>query len=136
MCLQLTSININVYLSGISPKNPQDRGSYTNITILGHCLRHLERGDKAEIGRANKLHQALVRLQEAQVVISNGETLTCVRVAGYSCGGYRIDLASKTKQLNHWIHLNTEFRADLLWWDTFLTLWNGCSLLEAHNPNW
>ena len=49
---------------------------------------------------------------------------------------WMIDLASKTKQLDHWIHLNTEFRADLLWWDAFLTLWNGRSILEVHNPNW
>ena len=46
-----------------------------------------------------------------------------------------IDLASKTKQLDQWVHLNSEFRADLLWWDTFPNdLWNGRSMFEVHNP--
>ena len=47
-----------------------------------------------------------------------------------------IDLASKTKQLDHWVHHNSVFSADLLWWDTFQSLWNGRSMFEVHNPIW
>ena len=43
-----------------------------------------------------------------------------------------IDLSAKAKQLNHWVHLNQEFRSDLLWWKLFLTKWNGTSMLRVH----
>ena len=43
-----------------------------------------------------------------------------------------IDLAAKAKQLHHWVHLNQEFRSDLLWWKLFLTKWNGTSMLRVH----
>ena len=35
-----------------------------------------------------------------------------------------IELAAKAKQLDHWLHLSVEFRADLGWWQAFLPAWN------------
>ena len=35
-----------------------------------------------------------------------------------------IELAAKANRLDHWIHLSTEFRADLGWWQAFLPKWN------------
>ena len=32
---------------------------------------------------------------------------------------------------HHWVRLNTQFRADLAWWATFLTSWNGVSLFPG-----
>lgn len=29
----------------------------------------------------------------------------------------------------HHVHLNTDFRSDILWWDTFLESWNGISMI-------
>ena len=42
-----------------------------------------------------------------------------------------IDLSAKAKQLHHWMHLNREFQSDLLWWEQFLTKWNGTSMLQV-----
>ena len=47
-----------------------------------------------------------------------------------------IEVATKTTQFDHWIHLNSEFRADLHWWDSFMSIWNGKSMFEVHNPKW
>ena len=43
-----------------------------------------------------------------------------------------IDLAHSRTSLNHWIHINMDFRSDLLWLHCFLERWNGQSLLMAH----
>ena len=73
-----------------------------------------------------RLLSLIGKLSHACKVIQSGRTfLQCM-----------IDLATKIRQLDHWIHLNAEFQADLLWWDTFLIFWNGRSMLEVHNPNW
>ena len=45
-----------------------------------------------------------------------------------------IDTAQRARQLDHWIHLTAEFRSDLLWWDTFLPLWNGRSMFKVYKP--
>ena len=36
-----------------------------------------------------------------------------------------LNLAHRVERLNHTIHLNQEFKADLDWWKQFLPLWNG-----------
>ncbi len=47
-----------------------------------------------------------------------------------------IDTASSARRINHWVHLNSEFRADLLWWTTFLQYWNGRSFMDIHDTDW
>ena len=40
--------------------------------------------------------------------------------------------AAKVKELDYFTRLNMEFCSDLLWWHTFLTIWNGHSLFRWH----
>ena len=42
-----------------------------------------------------------------------------------------IDLSKRQVHLNGHLRLNTEFRADLQWWATFLDLWNGVAIITA-----
>lgn len=42
-----------------------------------------------------------------------------------------IETSCKCSQLDHWIRLTEEFRADLAWWESFLRVWNGRSLLDG-----
>ena len=45
-----------------------------------------------------------------------------------------LNLAHRVKRLDHTVHLNQDFKADLEWWKQFLPLWNGfASFLE---PAW
>ena len=39
--------------------------------------------------------------------------------------------AAKVKELNYFTRLNLEFRSDLYWWYTFITNWNGRSILRS-----
>jgi hypothetical protein len=43
-----------------------------------------------------------------------------------------INLAAARDSLDHWIRLNSAFKSDLIWWETFLESWNAVSLLESH----
>jgi hypothetical protein len=47
-----------------------------------------------------------------------------------------IDLSKRQMHLNAPMRLNSEFRADLRWWETFIRLWNGVSIISAlcHRP--
>lgn len=40
-----------------------------------------------------------------------------------------IDAATTTQNLDHWVHLNRAARADIAWWHTFLSIWNGTSFM-------
>lgn len=40
-----------------------------------------------------------------------------------------IDLAHKNKQLDHWVHLNEDFKLDLVWWHCFIDSWNGLGMM-------
>ena len=44
--------------------------------------------------------------------------------------------AAKLRKLHFHTRLNVEFRSDLCWWHTFLTDWNGLSLLRWDNSEW
>ena len=43
-----------------------------------------------------------------------------------------IDLLPIANQPDHYIRLNAAFRADLLWWATFIEDWNGISMIPRH----
>ena len=43
-----------------------------------------------------------------------------------------LDIAHSWPSLNHWICLDLEFRADVMWWHVFVDQWNGMSLFVAH----
>lgn len=46
-----------------------------------------------------------------------------------------IDAATSSQELDHWVHLNAIARADLRWWHTFLTVWNGvCVFPPSSKP--
>ncbi len=42
-----------------------------------------------------------------------------------------IELASRAKRIDHWVHLNMEFRADLGWWKAFLPAWNRLCMMQS-----
>ena len=40
-----------------------------------------------------------------------------------------INIAARAKHIDHWAHLNAEFRADVGWWRAFLPVWNNCCMM-------
>ncbi len=66
--------------------------------------------------------QALVgKLQHACKVVRPGRTFL----------RRMFEALSLTNKRHHHIRLNKAFRSDLLWWDTFLTSWNGVAMIEG-----
>ena len=43
------------------------------------------------------------------------------------------DAAATVRELDHRVHLNCAARADLAWWHSFLTTWNGISIMPPTN---
>ena len=44
--------------------------------------------------------------------------------------------AAKLREMHYFTRLDVQFRSDLFWWHTFLTEWNGISLLRWDDDNW
>ena len=42
-----------------------------------------------------------------------------------------LDVAHSVSDLNHHVKLKGEFKSDLAWWESFLEVWNGQSMMEA-----
>ena len=47
-----------------------------------------------------------------------------------------IDVAHGVKHLDHWVHLNQDFKSDLAWWQTFIDSWNGLGMMQSIAANW
>ena len=47
-----------------------------------------------------------------------------------------IDTAQGVKHLDHWVHLNQEFKSDLAWWQMFIDTWNGLGVMQSTAANW
>ena len=38
------------------------------------------------------------------------------------------------KHMDHWVHLNQDFKSDIAWWQTFIT-WNGRGMMQSVATN-
>ena len=47
-----------------------------------------------------------------------------------------LDTVHKAKHLDHWVHLNQEFKSDLAWWHCFMVAWNGLGMMRSVAANW
>ena len=61
----------------------------------------------------------------AKIIVSGHIFLMCM-----------IDMAHKAKQLDHWIHLTTDFKSNLAWWQCFIDYWNGLSIIRIISVDW
>ena len=127
---------------GVPLKWSKVEGPTTELTFLGIVLDTI----KGEIRLPQEKLGQLVYLVSAwshRKACRKRELLSLIGKLAHACKVVKhgrtflrrmIDTAQRARQLDHWIHLTAEFRSDLLWWDTFLPLWNGRSMLEVHNP--
>ena len=88
----------------------------TQLKQLLSSWRHRKRGKKRE------LLSLIGKLSHACKVV----------VAGRLFLRRMIDLSTRVPRLNYWISLDDGFRSDVVWWITFLELWNGCSFMDVH----
>ena len=75
-----------------------------------------------------ELESLIGHLQHAAKVVHPGRTFICGMLS----------LLRVVSKPHHHIRLDASFRADLLWWHTFVTSWNGISILHQlknHSPD-
>ena len=82
------------------------------------------------------LHRKTCTRKELESLIGTLQHACSVIRPGRSFLRRAIALLSMVKQPFHHIRLNKEFQADLLWWKTFATHWNGTALiLDPNQPH-
>ena len=119
-------------------------GLDTAITFLG-----IEIDSKSQELRlpAEKLHKLLqdinmwkgkekAKKRELLSIIGSLSFATKVVQAGRLFLRRLIDLSTKVKQLQHYVSLNAEARADFQWWIGFLPSWNGKSMFLNTTWTW
>ena len=84
------------------------RGLVSNWILRKSCLK-------------KDLQSLAGKLQHACKVLRPGKTFL-QRV---------FDLLRVTVKKHHHIHLNKDFQSDSMWWDTFLSVWNGVSMFQG-----
>ena len=116
---------------GIPVAQEKVEGPSTTITmamqlrLLANKLAELRNLVKQWMQRKSRLKKDLQslagKLQHASKVVRPGRTFLR-RV---------FELLKVTVKKYHHIRLNNEFRSDLMWWDTYLSDWNGVSMVQG-----
>lgn len=144
LCLQYLSTLKRVCQDLGVPLAPEkEEGPSTKLTLLGIEIDTV----KGELRLPeDKLHRLLGMLgdwhakkcctrRELESLIGSLHHATKVIRPGRSFLRRIIALLSMCKRRHHHVRLNAEFRADLAWWLTFASHWNGTSLLiHRHSP--
>jgi len=73
--------------------------------------------------------------RDLQSLIGHLSHAATVVPPGHSFIRRLIETAKIGKRPHHLIRLNTEFHSDLMWWATFLSQWNGRSVMPATSPS-
>ena len=68
-----------------------------------------------------ELESLVGKLAHAAMVVKPGKTFM----------RRMFELLGGARHSHHHLRLNVSFRSDLLWWDCFLSSWNGCSMIPA-----
>ena len=74
--------------------------------------------------KRKELESLVGKLQFACAVVKPGRTFL----------RHLFELLSVTRKDHHYIALRGAAKSDIIWWDTFLELWNGVSLIPAGVP--
>ena len=96
------------------------RSSVTTAQVRG-----AERADQA-VGGAQIL-------QKERAGFLGGQAGPC-GTGSSSWENFLIELKAATCRIQGKIRLNQGFRSDLMWWATFLEMWNGVSMMREHRP--
>ena len=113
------------------------QGPTTCLTFLGIELDTVAMTARLPDDKLHRLQSMLLAWQDRKTctkrellsLVGVLQHVTLVVRLGRAFLRRMIDLAKATKEYNHQVRLNREFRSDLQWWRTFLPRWNGVSFL-------
>ena len=93
-------------------------------------LRKLQEEVSQWVGRTS------ARKQEILSLVGSLQHVTKIVRCGRAFVSRMYRTAAKLREMHFHTQLNSEFRSDLCWWNSFLTVWNGRSLLRWDNNDW
>ena len=128
-------------------RNPSLRKSGRSIDYLAffrHNTGHNQDGSQAPGGQTRQIMGENCSMDHSQEGKKARDSLYCGLTAtcSQSClFGKSLPLpdvrhSSKAKEMHYFTKLDVQFCSDICWWHTFLTEWNGVSLLRWDNDNW
>ena len=126
---------------GIPLQATKIEGPTTIITFLGIEFNTAAMEMRLPEGKKSHLQSLIRSWMDQRRAATKREILSLVGELAHACKVVSpgriflrrlIELACSRPNINDWIRLNDEARADLRWWDLFLSRWNGISLLRSH----
>ena len=113
-------------------------GPATCLTFLGIEVDTMEGVLCLPQDKLSRMREALAKWEckksELESLVGTLQHACRVVRPGRSFLRRMIDLLCIQKRAYHHIHLNGEFRADLWWWSTFASHWNGVAFFPPAQP--
>ena len=126
---------------GVPLAPDKQEGPSTTIVFLGIVIDTVKQELRLPEEKLGRLQASLIEW-EKRISCTRKELESFIGVLQHACRMIKpgrsflrqaIALLSVTKHHYHYVRLNAEFRADLMWWRTFAAHWNGCSLIIHKN---
>ena len=129
---------------GVPLKWQKLEGPSTVLTFLGVVLDTHRMERRLPQGRLEELKQLITKWMDRRAgkkrdilsLIGKLAHAAKIIIPGRIFLRRMIDVAHKAKQLDHWIHLTTEFKSDLAWWQCFIDCWNGLGMMRSVSADW
>ena len=136
--------NLEVFIAscidlGLPLKREKMEGPATTIEFLAIILDTVKMEIRLSESRVGELTH-LIEKWSARKACRKRELLSLIRKLAHACKVVRvgriflrrmIGLSTTAAKLHHWIHLSTQFRADLCWWQAFLPSWNHRCMMDT-----
>ena len=127
---------------GVPVASHKTEGPTTRLTFLGIQLDIVEMSLSLASDKLTRLRALILSWRnrraatkrELQSLVGHLSHAAFVVIPGCTFLRRMINLMSTAKLPHHHLRLNSEFRSDLLWWASFLPLWNGRSIVPPEEP--
>ena len=134
--------NISAMLAACAEANmpiepEKNEGPATTISFLGLELDSIRMEVRLPLDKLERL-KALLETWKGRKAGKKREVLSLIGLLSHASKAVRpgrayirrlIDLSTVAKHLDHYVRINKEARADIEWWRSFLSIWNGTSLM-------
>ena len=139
-CARITELMHTVCRKVGMPVEPEnDQGPATTITFLGLKLDTVALEVRLPQDKLANL-RTLLRSWRGRKACGKRELLTLIGSMSHALRAVKpgrsytrrlIEVAAATKQLDQFVRLNREARADIEWWHVFAVGWNGTAMMGA-----
>lgn len=124
---------------GVAVAPHKTEGPSTDLCFLGIVIDTEKMELRLPEVKLRRL-QSLIREWRGRRTCQKRQLLSLIGQLQHACRVVRvgrpflrrlIDQSTTVNQMHHHIRINRAIKSDLLWWDTFLGVWNGVSMMSA-----